>query len=121
MQKLECPRMTTETNIELNEQEQVLLEQYQKAPRLPNKKHVFVLVKQHGDLIAALAEDGELTLGADIEVKDAATEFWNYVKLYRPSEQQSNDEITKLKAHCYDLIQENKALKAQALFVASMK
>lgn len=102
---------------ELNEQEQKLLDSYKATPRLPDKKHIFVLLSESGSLIAALAEDGDLTLGKDVTAEEAAKDFWEYIKEYKPSicslPNSESDQVLRLKAQCFDLMQENKALKAK--------
>ena len=108
-QASECPSDDA-SMIELDAKEQELLKVYQSTARPSNKKHVFILLKDSGDLIAAMAEDGELRLGVD--TTEAAKEFWKYVEKLRPVENHHDDiAITNLKANCYDLMQENKALK----------
>jgi hypothetical protein len=101
-----------ELETQLNEQEQKLLDDYNKMDKLPNKKHIFLLLKENGALLAAMAEDGELTLGHDMTPTDAAKEFWHYVQTHMPSsEETASKQLAAVKAHCYDLMQENKALK----------
>jgi len=98
--------------IELDDKEKRLFEEYKALERPSDKKHIFILVKDSGELIVALAEDGELRLGADMS--EAAKEFWQYVQKCRPAGvQQEEHTILSLKAQCYDLMQENKALKAK--------
>ena len=104
--------------IELDDKEKQLFEEYKALERPSDKKHIFILVKDSGELIVALAEDGELRLGVD--VSEAAKEFWQYVQKCRPTgAQQEEHVILTLKAQCYDLLQENKALKAKIATMAA--
>lgn len=98
-------------SLELDEAEKKLFASYCATERPPNKRHTFILTKDSGELIAALAEDGELRLGKD--TTEAAKEFWKYVQMFRPVNCCTNEELLRLKADCYDLMQENKALKSK--------
>ena len=101
----------SQEKLELDDAEKKLFASYCATERPPNKKHIFILTKDSGELIAALAEDGELRLGND--TKEAAQEFWKYVQMLRPVNCCTAEELSRLKADCYDLIQENKALKSK--------
>jgi len=103
--------MIEENELNLTEQEQGLLDDYKKVQKLPNKKHSVILLKQDGSLVVALAEDGELTLGQDIAVDEAGQAFWNYIQTCAKAQAKDSLRLTALKSECYDLIQENKALK----------
>jgi hypothetical protein len=113
--------MTTEDikaeELELNENEEKLLKVFKATERPSNKKHIFILLKDSGELIASMAEDGELKLGSD--VKEAAKEFWKYVQMFRPVPNHDDVALTRVKADCYDLMQENKALKNKMALLIS--
>ena len=113
--------MINEKELELTEQEQNLFDDYKKIQKLPNKKHTIILLKQDGSILVALAEDGELTLGEGVGVEEAAKAFWNYISSFAKAESNASSKITTLKSECYDLLQENKALKQKLATIICSK
>lgn len=110
-------KLEKELSKDLTIEEESLLQSYNTAGRPSNKRHIFILLKPSGELIASMDADGELKLGDDTQ--EAAKEFWKYVKTFSPLGNTDQLEVVKLKAMCFDLMQENKALKTKIALLVS--
>lgn len=100
---------------EFTEQEQQLLQFYNDSHKLPNKKFIFIVAGEKGELLAGMDENGTMCFGETYQPDTAAQEFWNSVArnaVFVDRLAALHNEIDRLKIECYDLKRTNMELRA---------
>lgn len=108
---------TTPEQQDFTEQEQQLMQFYHTSTKLPNKKFIFIVAGEKGELLAGMDENGKMCFGETYQPDTASQEFWNAVMrnaVFVDRLAALHNEIDRLKIECYDLKRINMELRAAA-------